>query len=161
MTVNKHVIAKECNDCGNLRQGRPPFVASRHFPRFIGDIYPAIKVGVAYMDGCSNLRVCHAPQGDSQRQSCHNERRRVYKKPAAFWQGSYYYCPAIVCISFNHIRLIASASFSPSNLCPMSLGCNPSAKFSFPSGVLGLRSPSFQKSTDFRPHFSATTFSAS
>ena len=90
-----------------------------------------------------------------------NERRRVYKKPAAFWQGSYYYCPAIVCISFNHIRLIASASFSPSNLCPMSLGCNPSAKFSFPPGVLGLRSPSFQKSTDFRPHFSATTFSAS
>ena len=41
------VIAKEQSDCGNLRQGRPPFVAMRHFPRFIGDIYPAIKVGVA------------------------------------------------------------------------------------------------------------------
>ena len=25
----------------------PPFVAMRHFPRFIGDIYPAIKVGAA------------------------------------------------------------------------------------------------------------------
>ena len=25
----------------HLRQGRPPFVALRHFPRFIGDIYPA------------------------------------------------------------------------------------------------------------------------
>ena len=41
------VIAKEQSDCGNLRQGRPPFVASRHFPRFIGDIYPAIKVEAA------------------------------------------------------------------------------------------------------------------
>lgn len=121
---------------------------------------PAIKVGVAYMDGGSNLRVCHAPQGVSQIQSCHNERRRVFVNSAAFWQGSHYYCPAIVCISFNHIRLIASASFSPSNLCPMSFGCKPSAKFSFPSGVLGLRSPSFQKSTDFRPYFSTIAFSA-
>ena len=25
----------------------PPFVASRHFPRFIGDIYPAIEGGAA------------------------------------------------------------------------------------------------------------------
>ena len=25
----------------------PPFVASRHFPRFSGDIYPAIKDGAA------------------------------------------------------------------------------------------------------------------
>ena len=31
----------------HLRQGRPPFVALRHFPRFIGDIYPAIKGGAA------------------------------------------------------------------------------------------------------------------
>ena len=27
----------------------PPFVASRHFPRFIGDIYPAIESGVAVL----------------------------------------------------------------------------------------------------------------
>ena len=31
----------------NLRQGLPPFVASRHFPHFSGDIYPAIKGGAA------------------------------------------------------------------------------------------------------------------
>ena len=30
-------------------QGRPPFVASRHFPRFIGDVYPAIEDGAAYI----------------------------------------------------------------------------------------------------------------
>ena len=41
------VIARERSDRGNLRQGRPPFVASRHFPRFSGDIYPAIKDGAA------------------------------------------------------------------------------------------------------------------
>ena len=27
----------------------PPFVASRHFPRFIGDVYPAIEDGAAYI----------------------------------------------------------------------------------------------------------------
>ena len=29
----------------------PPFVASRHFPRFIGDIYPAIMDGAANIGG--------------------------------------------------------------------------------------------------------------
>ena len=43
----QYVIARPLVGRGNLRQGRPPFVASRHFPRFIGDIYPAIKVGAA------------------------------------------------------------------------------------------------------------------
>ena len=47
----QYVIARPLVGRGNLRQGRPPFVASRHFPRFIGDIYPAIVVGVACIDG--------------------------------------------------------------------------------------------------------------
>ena len=48
---NLIVIARPLAGRGNLRQGRPPFVATRHFPRFIGDIYPAIKDGAACKGG--------------------------------------------------------------------------------------------------------------
>ncbi len=42
-------LCEEATRLWNLGQGRPPFVASRHFPRFIGDIYPAIKYEIGYM----------------------------------------------------------------------------------------------------------------
>ena len=47
MTLKEPVIARPLAGRGNLRQGRTPFVASRHFPRFSGDIYPAIMGGAA------------------------------------------------------------------------------------------------------------------